>query len=291
MLKEYLDIIINSYQGYFNYLVAEITHPSLHNYVYMLLGVSLFFWGLEASRPWRKDQPLLRQDFFLDGFYMFFNFFLFPLLIFIAVSNLSFALFNRFSALLGVSNLIAVNLAALPKVLQLVIFFICRDFIQFNIHRLLHRSDFLWQFHQVHHSVKQMGFAAHLRFHWMENVFYRSLEFIPLGLLGFGATDFFLVHIFALVIGHSNHTNYRLPLGPLKYIFNNPQMHIWHHAKELPYRYGCNFGISLSIWDYLFKTDYIPKDGRDVPLGFYGDESFPKNFLGQAVFPLFQNKK
>ena len=33
-------------------------------------------------------------------------------------------------------------------------------------------------------------------------------------------------------------------------------MDIWYHAKALPvnYSYGVNFGISLSMWDYIFKT-------------------------------------
>jgi sterol desaturase/sphingolipid hydroxylase (fatty acid hydroxylase superfamily) len=47
-----------------------------------------------------------------------------------------------------------------------------------------------------------------------------------------------------------------------------------------------NFGITLSIWDYLFKTDYIPFNGRDIELGFEGDEKFPKNFILQEAYPL-----
>ena len=44
-----------------------------------------------------------------------------------------------------------------------------------------------------------MGFAAHLRYHWMENVVYRSIEYLPLALLGIGLHDFFIMHIFTLV--------------------------------------------------------------------------------------------
>jgi sterol desaturase/sphingolipid hydroxylase (fatty acid hydroxylase superfamily) len=79
-----------------------------------------------------------------------------------------------------------------------------------------------------------------------------------------------------------------LSYGPLKYIFNNPEMHIWHHAKALPenHSYGVNFAISLSIWDYLFKTSFIPENGRDVELGFEGDEKFPTDFLHQEMYPL-----
>ena len=49
---------------------------------------------------------------------------------------------------------------------------------------LLHQYEFLWKFHQVHHSVKEMGFAAHLRYHWMENIFYKPLKTIAVMLLG-----------------------------------------------------------------------------------------------------------
>ena len=92
----------------------------------------------------------------------------------------------------------------------LLIGFFVRDFVQWWIHRLLHRSDRLWEFHKVHHSVEQMGFAAHMRFHWMENVVYRSLEYIPLALMGIGLYDFFIIHIFTLAWGHYNHANMTL---------------------------------------------------------------------------------
>ena len=75
--------------------------------------------------------------------------------------------------------------------------------------------------------------------------------------------------------------------GPLKYIFNNPAMHIWHHAKKMPdsHPYGINFGISLSIWDYIFKTAHIPNSGRDIELGFDDVEQFLAGFVGQVIEP------
>ena len=65
-------------------------------------------------------------------------------------------------------------------------------------------------------------------------------------------------------------------------------MHIWHHAKELPEsrRHGVNFGISLSIWDYIFNKNYIPSDGRDIPLGFSNIERYP-NFFFRLIFSGF----
>ena len=282
-MEHYWNIIVNSYRGYANYLIQEILHPSWHNYFYWLIGVSLFFLALEWARPWREEQPKFRKDFWMDTFYMFFNFFLFSLLIYNAASNVVVNFFNDALAAIGIQNLLAFEVMTWPVWAHFLIGFLVRDFVQWWVHRLLHRVPFLWEFHKVHHSVAQMGFAAHLRYHWMENVVYRTLEYLPLALIGIGLRDFFMIHIFTLAVGHWNHSNFKLNIGFLKYIFNNPQMHIWHHAYDLPEerRTGVNFGITLSLWDYLFGTNYIPSDGRDIKLGFPGIEEFPKGFVGQ----------
>jgi sterol desaturase/sphingolipid hydroxylase (fatty acid hydroxylase superfamily) len=233
-MEKYIDIFLQSFSGYWKYLSHEILNPHWGNYFYWLIGISLLVWMLEILFPWRKEQKIIREDFWMDAFYMFFNFFLFSLIGFYAVSNVFVQLFNDFLALFGIKNGIAIEINALPFWLKITFAFILKDFIQWNVHRLLHANKYLWQFHKVHHSVKQMGFAAHLRFHWMENIIYRSIQYIPLAMLGFGINDFILANLIALVIGHFNHANINLPLGPLKYILNNPQMHIWHHAKYIP---------------------------------------------------------
>ena len=288
-MEKYWHVIEKSYQSYWNYTWNQISLQNgkawYESYFYWLLLVSLFFFGLEIAKPWRKKQATFRKDFWLDFFYMFFNFFLFSLVIFSAASNLLVELFNDFLGLFGITNLLALEVQALPIWAHLLIGFLVRDFVQWWIHRLLHSNETLWQFHKLHHSVKQMGFAAHLRYHWMENVVYRTLEYIPLAMIGVSLNDFFIIHIFTLAVGHFNHSNFNINLGPLKYIFNNPAMHIWHHAKHLPEdrRFGVNFGLTLSIWDYLFGTAYIPHTGRDIELGFEGDEQFPQSFGKQLV--------
>ncbi len=295
MLEHYWNIVVNAYSGYFNYLVHEITRPSWNNYFYWLILVSLFFLIIEWTRPWRKNQAKFRKDFWLDFFYMFFNFFLFSLIIYNAASDVVVNLFNDMLASVGITNLVAFEVMSWPVWAHLLLGFFVRDFIQWWIHRLLHYVPRLWEFHKVHHSVEQMGFAAHLRFHWMETVVYRTLEYIPLALIGIGLRDFFIIHMFTLAVGHFNHSNIKVKLGALKYIFNNPQMHIWHHAYDLPESHpnGINFGLTLSIWDYLFGTAHIPHEGRDIKLGFPGMEDFPKGFVGQAmhgVVPLVKRK-
>lgn len=204
-------VFLNGYGGYAGYLWSEITHPSWHNYFYWLILVSAFFFGLELIKPWRENQPKLRKDFWLDFFYMFFNFFLFSLVIYNAASDVFVNLFNS-----GVIDLFGFDLQAsnpmrsFPLWAVLLIGFVVRDFVQWWVHRLLHRVDWLWQFHKVHHSVEEMGFAAHLRYHWMETIVYRTIEYIPLALMGIGLYDFFIIHIFALSIGHYNHSNFHV---------------------------------------------------------------------------------
>jgi 3-mercaptopyruvate sulfurtransferase SseA/sterol desaturase/sphingolipid hydroxylase (fatty acid hydroxylase superfamily) len=285
---EYSNLFFNSFSSYANYLWSEITfhaRPWYTNYFWWLIVLSIFVWVLELVFPWRKNQPKIRADFWIDTFYMFFNFFIFNLIIFIAFCNLTAQLFlDLFGG--NFPNLALINIQEYPEWLQLLIFFVATDFVQWFTHVILHRFDFLWRFHKVHHSVEQMGFAAHLRYHWMENVFYTPMKYIMVMLIGgFHPEQAFIIYYLAIAIGHLNHANIGLNYGPLKFIFNSAKMHIWHHAYELPLNrsHGVNFGISLSIWDYIFRTNYIPHSGRDIRLGFEKIERFPKTFFKQLI--------
>ena len=291
-MEKYLETIKSSYAGYWNYIQKSVLMElNWENYFYGLIMISLIVWGLEIFFPWRKNQPIIRKDFWLDTFYMFFNFFLLNLIVLIALSNTAALFFNDGLAIvnLSIANFQLFDIDTFPYWARLLVFFVIIDFVQWFTHTLLHKYQFLWNFHKVHHSVKQMGFAAHLRYHWMEPVFYNSMKYIPLAIMGgFSAQDVAIVHFFNIAIGHLNHANINWDYGYLKYILNNPKMHIWHHAKELPKgrKNGVNFGITLSIWDYIFKTNYIPHSGRDIELGFEGDEEFPKDFIKQELYPL-----
>lgn len=292
-MSNYWEIFVNSFVGYARYFAHEVLTPHWGNYFYWLIAISLVTYALELLFPWRKNQRAIREDFWLDTFYMFFNFFLFSLVGYAAISNVVVQAFNDFLAwAFGIRNLVAIEIGSWPYWAQLLTLFVVRDFVQWNVHRLLHRVPWLWEFHKVHHSVREMGFAAHLRYHFMETIVYRSIEYLPLAMIGFGIQDFLLVHLFTLAIGHLNHANIYLPLGPLKYIFNSPQMHIWHHARHLPEgSYGVNFGLTLSVWDYLFGTDYIPYEGRDIPLGFEGVDEYPHDFIQQTLEPFRAGKQ
>ena len=290
---EYLELLFNGTINTANWVIQLILFqvPWYQNYFYGLIAISLFVWGIELAFPWRKNQSAIRKDFWLDGFYMFFNFFIFS----IAITGF-YAVIEVVSTKvgLGMDSIALIDLSTLPIWAALLIFFVINDFVQWLTHVLLHRFEFLWRFHKVHHSVQEMGFAAHLRYHWMENIFYKPLKTIVVMLIGgFEPSQAFIVHFVAITIGHLNHANVRITWGPLKYIFNNSVMHLWHHVKALPKGQmpGVNFGISLSIWDYIFRTNYISdtKNG-EIELGFEDLSEFPTDFWHQFLYG-FSSKK
>ncbi len=284
---EYLNLFFDAFIGTLNWTWRSIIFdvPWNRNYFWGLILISLFVFALELVFPWRKEQKSIRKDFWLDGFYMFFNFFVFSLIItgfYKCISKFSNEVLN-----LKANSLAILDLSNLSPVLQLLIFFIVLDFVQWFTHTLMHRFEFLWRFHKVHHSVKEMGFSAHLRYHWMENVLYKPFKVLALMLLGgFEPEQAYIIHFFAITIGHLNHANLKLNYGPFRYVFNNPVMHLYHHAYALPERFkkGVNFAISLSIWDYLFKTSYVPDADKNIMLGYEDDHKMPNSFWGQLRY-------
>lgn len=285
-MNEYLLVLLNGILDTSRWTWNSMTFQVdwYTNYFWGLVLISLLVWLLEIVFPWRKSQGIIRKDFWLDGFYMFFNFFIFSVAI-----NGFYQLISLFFQQLGVSekSLAILNLSALPMLVQLFVFFVVLDFVQWLTHIMLHRFSFLWKFHQVHHSVKEMGFSAHLRYHWMENILYKPLKTFGVMLLGgFEPEQAYIVHFIAISIGHFNHSNIKITWGPFKYLVNNPVMHLYHHAYHFPEEHpnGVNFGISLSVWDYIFKTNHIAEDSGTIKLGFPGDDQMPKNFMGQLKY-------
>lgn len=290
-MEAYVKAFMNGFVGTVNWTWKSIWFevPWYTNYFWGLILISLLVWALEILFPWRREQSVFRKDFWLDAFYMFFNFFIFAIVI-----NGVYKVLGVLFLDVGISSktLAVVEMGHWPQWAQLLVFFILLDFVQWFTHILLHKYPMLWEFHKVHHSVKEMGFAAHLRYHWMENILYKPLKTLGVMVLGgFEPEQAYIVHFAAIAIGHFNHSNIKLTYGPLKYILNNPVMHLYHHAYSIPEgSYGVNFGISLSIWDYLFKTNYIPESSGKIALGFPGDDQLPKGFWSQLIYGFKRNK-
>jgi sterol desaturase/sphingolipid hydroxylase (fatty acid hydroxylase superfamily) len=73
--------------------------------------------------------------------------------------------------------------------------------------------------------------------------------------------------------------------GALRHVLVTPQSHRVHHSR-LPLDANHNYGAMLSVWDYLFRTQYghcgvYPRTGID-------DEEFPAENTHSLTIPIRQ---
>lgn len=258
-------------------------------YFFWLLVISLLCWILERFFPWRKEQKAFRKQIGQDFFWLIFNGHFAGVLL----AYLTYWIVIQINALLFLGNLSAPEqlnlLSNTPVWVQFTVYFVMSDFIEWGVHNLLHRVAWMWEFHKLHHSILDLDWIGNFRFHWMEIIIYRTVKYIPLIVLGVDSGIILAIAIIATLIGHLNHSNLKMDYGVLRYIFNSPRFHVWHHDMILQGQHGQNFAIVFSIWDWIFGTAYYPSD-REQPesLGFEMIEKFPKSLLRRLFYPIIK---
>ena len=254
------------------------------SYLNWLLATSAAFILLERLFPWRREQRALRPGWLRDVGFVALNGHVFAL---------GTAMLTGAVAVSATKALHAVGLRLegspvprWPFLAQFLLFLVVADFLQWCIHNLLHRVPWLWTFHKVHHSITTMDWIGNWRFHWMEIVVYKGLQWLPLAWLGASSEAVFAVAVVTTVWGDFNHANLDVGLGPVGYLLNSPRMHLWHHDQSSEGGAAKNFGIVLSVWDFLFGTAYWPRERNPEQLGYPGMEEMPMGFPGQVLWPL-----
>ncbi len=254
------------------------------SYALWLAAISAVFVALERLAPRRPDPGILRRGVVTDLLYVVFNGHFLGLILAYATAPVTRALEDTAARLGAQSALHARAAASLSPVAQFVVALVVIDLLKWLIHNLLHRVPRLWEFHKVHHSIEQMDWLGSMRFHFAEALIYDGLLYVPLAMLGFRGDVLFALAVVGTAIGHFNHANLRVRIGPLRYVINSPEMHVWHHAHPEAGPTDRNFGINLAVWDWLFGTAYVP-DHAPSRLGFHGIESWPTGIVGQAARP------
>jgi sterol desaturase/sphingolipid hydroxylase (fatty acid hydroxylase superfamily) len=254
------------------------------SYVYWLIGISAAFVVLERLFPWRKAQGTLRTGWLRDVGFLALNGHFFSLSTGVLVGAAALGATEALRAA-GLS-LEGSRVQEWPFVAQFAAFLVLADFLQWCIHNVLHRVPWLWTFHKVHHSITTMDWIGNWRFHWMEIVVYKSLQWLPLAWLGASAEAVFAVAVVTTIWGDFNHANLDVGLGPLGYLLNSPRMHLWHHDRSSEGGAAKNFGIVFSLWDHLFGTAYWPRERSPERLGYPGMEEMPATLAGEVLWPL-----
>jgi sterol desaturase/sphingolipid hydroxylase (fatty acid hydroxylase superfamily) len=258
------------------------------SYAAWLVAITLLFVVLERLWPWRPGQRLLRPGWLRDAGFLALNGHFFSLWT-AGLTGGAAALATRALDRLGLAPG-EPAIASWSFAAQFLTLLVTADFLQWCVHNLLHRVPVLWSFHKVHHSIATMDFVGNFRFHWAEILVYKSVQWLPLSLLGASPEAVLWVAVFGTIWGDLNHANLDVALGPLGYVLNSPRMHLWHHDASDEGGVHKNFGIVLSLWDYLFRTAYWPRDRSPLRLGYRGDEEMPAGLLGQLSWPLLRRR-
>ncbi len=261
-------------------------------YPMALAVISALVATLEAILPWRRSQRQLRGWLWSDIVHLVFNGHFLGVVVYLVYSRYLHGPIAEALTAVDVHSVVFLNVAqGWPIALQIVVALFVIDFIQWGVHNLLHRVPALWAFHKVHHSVRdgEMDWIVSFRFHWMEVVVYKSIQYLPLAFFGFGDVAIMTHAIFGTLIGHLNHANLDWDYGWFRYLLNNPRMHLWHHDYDVGDRGTVNFGIIFSCWDYLFGTAHVPNH-PPAKIGFEGMQEMPRHFVGHTFWPLWRTK-
>jgi sterol desaturase/sphingolipid hydroxylase (fatty acid hydroxylase superfamily) len=238
----------------------------------IIIGSAVILIVLERLRPYDPDQALLREGFWTDLlWYAIAQSYLLALLI--------GALIRACMEIPAIRDLRVMQ--NVPLGWQVLFFLILHDVYIYFFHRLQHRSKHLWRIHEAHHSVKDVDWLAGARSHSLEILINQTIEFLPMALLGASPELPVIKGTIDAAWGMYIHSNIDVRSGWLQYVINGPEMHRWHHAREITDG-GINFATKLGVWDWLFGTAYRPSSR---PSG-YGltDVDFPSGVLSQHIF-------
>lgn len=156
------------------------------------------------------------------------------------------------------------------------------DFFQYWSHRAFHQVRFLWRFHAMHHSVRNLH-AAGAYHHFGEVVLSVFLYGLPLSLL---TRDPFAIPVLVFILGvHGNylHAATRLHFGPFNRVLMDNRLHRIHHSLD-PGHFDKNFGNFSPVWDVIFRTAYFPKP-KEWPDTGLEDQPEPDSIVEFLVQP------
>jgi lathosterol oxidase len=175
---------------------------------------------------------------------------------------------------------------ALPVWVQFLLAVFLADLFQAGLHRIYHRVPFLWRFHAVHHSSRNLDWLAGSRVHFVEIVLTRSAVLLPPVVLGFSQPA---VNAYVILVGIQAvlaHANLRINFGWLEYLLVTPRYHHWHHARHPDYM-DVNYAIHLPLVDMLMGTfKRPPADVWPEEYGVMKLETVPRGIVAQAMMPL-----
>jgi sterol desaturase/sphingolipid hydroxylase (fatty acid hydroxylase superfamily) len=161
---------------------------------------------------------------------------------------------------------------------ELACCFLVAEFLGWLLHYVKHKNAFLWNFHFQHHRESQYNLWLTAHTHGLEVIVSGVIMALALLLLGFSVIAIEIYLVFYAFMKFFQHSAHAYSLGALGKLFITPGYHRLHH--EVNSR--CNYGITLTIFDVVFRTAKWPQSrtaalefgmpaGSEVPYGFWAE--------------------
>lgn len=167
------------------------------------------------------------------------------------------------------NNLGLLNLLNLPKWLRYSAAFLLLDYTNYLWHVLLHKSDLLWRFHNIHHTDLDLDLSTAWRFHIGENI--ASVPYRSAAVTLIGAPPSLVLFYEVLFEGCTafHHTNVRLPFRMeqvLGQVLVTPRMHGIHHS-IISREANSNFSVIFPWWDRLHCSLRLNISQDEITIG------------------------
>ena len=196
------------------------------------------------------------------------------------------ALMSTGALLLGrhvVPEAITMRVGALPVWVGVPLAILVADLTFYGVHRASHTFPALWQFHAVHHSIRDLDWLAGVRVHPVDQLITTISGGCVVLALGFSPATLALTSVIYLWQSHLVHSNLNILLGPLARVFVGPRFHHWHHSADILAR-DRNFAGQLAFIDWIFGTAHDPKE--QAPTEYGVEDPVPDSWAGSLLYPV-----
>jgi len=235
----------------------------------------LIFRPLELAFPAQKGQRFFRPAWITDLGFFLGQYFIWSGAVYWVLLHFDYWIHA------WVPGSFRAGVASQPFWLQVIEVFVLSDFLIYWGHRLQHRTPFLWRFHAVHHSAEHLDWLAAHREHPLDTIYTVGLINLPVFVLGLDLHALIMFVYFRGLWAIYIHSNVRMPLPWIRWLIGAPELHHWHHDKNI---LAGNYANISPLMDLLFGT-YVCPDHEPAALGLSG-EPLPQNYFAQLLYPL-----
>jgi len=185
---------------------------------------------------------------------------------------------------------------ALPVWLRVALSLVIAEIGFYWGHRWSHQFSWLWRFHSIHHSPREMDWLVNTHAHPVDLVFTRLCGYVPLYVFGLAGGTRRTVDWIPLAIalvsnmwGYFIHSNVRLGLGWFGHLIATPAFHHWHHDNVPDGRQHTNYAPLFPWIDRLFGT--LQQDRQHWPDEYGISQPMPSTLPEQLIRPFLRESE